>query len=468
MSPTTGTDLCRVTVVGPQRRVDISLPTDVPFAQLFPAILHYLGENLAEQGLAHGGWVLQRLDEAPFSGDMTPGQAGLRDGEQLYLRPGMSQLPEPSFDDVADVVATGVNEQPDRWRIEWTRVFGLGVGAGAAAVAAVILLLAGPPDASWIVPSVAAAVIALLLLAAGAAVSRAVGDSVAGAVLGFSALPHAFLGGLLGPARSTPLTELEAFHLLSGFAAVVLVSAVAAVAVADGLPLFVGTGAAGLAGTLGAGAGMLLEGVSAAGIAAVTTVVFMTLIPLAPTLAFRLARVTLPPPPANVEELRRDTLPVDGRTVRQRTVRADRIITGITLAVGAVGLVAVVPLAFDDGWLGPITGGCIALALLLRSRLFRGRYQRLNLMVSGMAAFGVLAIAIAADASQPVVLLGAVAPLLVGAGIVVGTGLWLPGRKLSPFWGRAADVCDFTVVLALIPLSLGEAGLYGWVRGLGG
>ena len=39
---------------------------------------------------------------------------------------------------------------------------------------------------------------------------------------------------------------------------------------------------------------------------------------------------------------------------------------------------------------------------------------------------------------------------------------------VSTFWGRAADVCDFTVALGLIPLSLGEAGLYAWVRGLGG
>ncbi|MBA9003171.1 type VII secretion integral membrane protein EccD [Thermomonospora cellulosilytica] len=465
MSPTAGTDLCRVTVVGPQRRVDISLPTDVPFAQLFPAILHYLGENLAERGLAHGGWVLQRLDEAPFAGDQTPGQANLRDGEQLYLRPGMSQLPEPSFDDVADVVATGVNEQPDRWRIEWTRVFALGAGAGTAVFAAVILLLAGPP---WIVPSVAAGVLALVLLVAGVSVSRAAGDSVAGAMLGFVALPHAFLAGMLGPARHDPLTELGALHLLSGFAVMVLVSAIAAVAVADGLPMFLGTGAAALAGCLGTGAGLLFDDLSGPGIAAVTCVVFMALIPLAPAIAFRLARVTLPPPPANVEELRRDTLPVDGNLVRRRTARADRIVTGITLAVGLIGLVAVIPLSLADGWLAPLTAGFIALALLLRSRIFRGRFQRLNLLVPGWVGLGVLGIGITAGSSQPVVLLGAVVPLIAAGAVVVATGLWLPGKKPSPFWGRAADVCDFTVALGLIPLALGEAGLYAWVRGLGG
>ncbi|MFD0852956.1 EsaB/YukD family protein, partial [Actinomadura adrarensis] len=62
MAKVTGAELCRVTVVAPKRRIDISLPAHVPFSQLVPAILHYSGNQMADAGLAHGGWVLQRLD----------------------------------------------------------------------------------------------------------------------------------------------------------------------------------------------------------------------------------------------------------------------------------------------------------------------------------------------------------------------------------------------------------------------
>ena len=465
MSPTTGTELCRVTVVGPKRRVDISLPAHVPFAQLWPAILHYSGDDLADAGLAHGGWVLQRLDEPPFDGNVTPAQANLRDGEALYLRPSLSQLPELSFDDVADVVATSVNERPDRWRVEWTRNFGLGTAALASAVASVVLVLSGP---SWILPAAAAGVLGVLALIAAVAISRSGGDSRAGAVLGYCALPPAFLAGLFGPARDTALTDLGAVHALAGFAVVVLVATLAAVLVADGLPVFLGAGFAALMGTIGAAVAVLFDGVHAAGVAAVTVVVAAALTPLTPTIAFRLARVTLPPVPQSSEDLRRDTLMVDGQAVLRRTVQADRFVTGMVAGLGLVGFFAEIVLAFSDGWAGPAMCGAVAVSLLLRSRVFRGRAQRLALMIPGVAGLGVLAIASSVGAEQSVILTGVLVPLLVVAALVVGVGLWLPGHRPSPFWARAADVIDLLMVLSLIQLALAVVGLFSYVRGLGG
>ncbi|GAA2086259.1 type VII secretion integral membrane protein EccD [Actinomadura alba] len=445
--------------------MDISLPAHVPFAQLWPAILHYSGDNLADAGLAHGGWVLQRLDEAPFDGGVTPSQANLRDGEMLYLRPTMAQLPELSFDDVADVVATGVNDRPDRWRVEWTRNYGLGVAGAAAAIAAVVVLLSGP---SWILPAVAAGVLSLLALIAAIGISRASGDTQAGVVLGFCALPHAFLAGLLAPARDTSLTELGAVHALSGFAVVVLVATIAAVGISDGLPVFLGGVFAALMGAIGAGVAVIFDGVSASGVAAVTVTVTSALMPLTPTIAFRLARVTLPPVPESAEDLRRDTMMVDGQQVLRRTAHAARFVTGIVLGLGMVGFIAQVPLAFSDGWLGPTMSATVAVALLLRSRIFRGRAQRLALMVPGIAGLGVLAVASSIGASQNVVLMAVLAPLLAVAAIVVGVSLWLPDNRPSPFWARAADIIDLLVVLSLVPMALGEVGLFSYVRGLGG
>ena len=87
MSSAGGTDLCRITVVGPSRRVDIALPGYVSFADLFPAVARYAGLDGPDVVGEKGGWVLQRLGQEPFSPAMTPLQAGLRDGEMIYLRP---------------------------------------------------------------------------------------------------------------------------------------------------------------------------------------------------------------------------------------------------------------------------------------------------------------------------------------------------------------------------------------------
>jgi hypothetical protein len=51
--------------------------------------------------------------------------------------------------------------------------------------------------------------------------------------------------------------------------------------------------------------------------------------------------------------------------------------------------------------------------------------------------------------------------------VVVGAGIWLVNNRPSPFWGRAADIFDTMLVVALFPLALGVAGVLDFVRGLG-
>ena len=38
-----GTEVCRITVIGPSRRVDVALPGYVSFADLFPTVAKYAG-----------------------------------------------------------------------------------------------------------------------------------------------------------------------------------------------------------------------------------------------------------------------------------------------------------------------------------------------------------------------------------------------------------------------------------------
>jgi type VII secretion integral membrane protein EccD len=462
MSSPGETDLCRITVVGPSRRVDIALPGYVSFADLFPAVAKYAGLDGPDVVGEKGGWVLQRLGQEPFAPAMTPLQVGLRDGEMIYLRPHREQMPKLAFDDVADVIATGLNDQPGRWGPRAIRWVALGSGAAALAAGALFIARSGPP---WLVPAEVAAGVAVLLLIAVVAASRSVGDSRAGAVLGYAAIPYAFLAGLLVPAKPVTLAHLGALHLLSGFAAAALAAVIAAAASAE-VALFFGIACAALLGVLGAWVAYAF-GIGFDGAAAVIAVPTLALTPLIPAVSFRMARMTLPQVPRHADDLRRDTLTVDGAEVFDRTAAADRFVTGAAGGIGLVGAGAELALAFTHTWLGIVTCAVLACALLLRSRLFRGVAQRLWLLVPGYGGLILLAAGAMHGSTQTRQLTLAVGPLVAGAALVIAVGMWLPTHRPSPFWGRMTDITDTLLIVSLLPLALGVAGVFGYVRGLG-
>jgi type VII secretion integral membrane protein EccD len=457
-----GTDLCRVTVVGPSRRVDIALPGYVSFADLFPAVARYAGLDGPDAVGERGGWVLQRLGQEPFSPAMTPLQAGIRDGEMIYLRPHRAQLPQLAFDDVADVIATGLRDRPGRWAPGDARRVALGAGAVALAAGAIFILRSGPP---WAVPAAVAAAVAVGLLLAATAVARGFGDSRAGALLGMAGVPYAFLGGLLVAAGSASLTQLGAVHVLPAFAAAALVAVIAAAASGE-VSLFFGLAVAALLGLIGAWLAYAF-GIGFAGGATAVTVLVLSLAPLIPAVSFKMARMELPEVPRHADDLRRDTLAVDGSAVLDKTVSADRFVTGSAAGLGLVAAVAEVALAMSHGWLGPLTCIVLACSLLLRSRLFQGIGQRLWLMIPALGGLILLAAGLAHGATQARQLTTAIAPLIGGAALVVCVGMWLANRRPSPFWGRAGDIVDTMLVVALWPLMLGVVGVLGFVRGLG-
>lgn len=455
-------------MIGPHRRIDLALPASVPFADLFPAIARLSGLDSPDLDRAPGGWVLQRLGQQPFEASASPASAGLLDGELIYLRPRAAELPEMVSDDVADEIA-GVHDGPGRWVTGDTRRMSLGAGAAALLAGVAVIARSGVP-----VPAAVAGGMALLLLAAAAAVSRAAGDALAGLVLGYAALPYSFLAGLaavggpgpgggLGPGGGGPgpgggLGHVGALGMLAGFAVLLLAAVVAAVAVA--LPAFVGVAIAALFGVAACWLAYSSSRLTAAGAAALVATAALALTPLIPGLAFRLARLPLPPVPSSAEDLRNDALASPATDVRPRAAAADRIVAGAVCGIGLIGGGAEVALAVGHGLLARLTAAVLACALLLRSRVFRGRAQRLWLMVPGYGGLVLLGLA---SGRLPGLL-----ALAVGAAVVMGAGTWLPGHRPSPFWGRAADIADMLLVISLIPLSLGAAGVLGYLHGLGG
>ncbi|MEV4182167.1 type VII secretion integral membrane protein EccD, partial [Streptosporangium canum] len=136
--------LCHVTIVAPRRKADLALPADIPLPHVLPGLLRAVGE-VGGDAAAGPGWVLQRLGGAPLDLGQSLGTLGVLDGEVLYLRPQEAVLPPALFDDVADVVATGVQEGSDKWGPRHTRLAGVGAAIALLLTGVAALVLCGPP-----------------------------------------------------------------------------------------------------------------------------------------------------------------------------------------------------------------------------------------------------------------------------------------------------------------------------------
>ncbi|GGT04831.1 type VII secretion integral membrane protein EccD [Nonomuraea spiralis] len=460
--------LCNVTIVGPGRKADLTLPADIPLPHVLPGLLRMLGE-VGGDATSSPGWTLQRLGGSPLDLEQSLSALGVLDAEILYLRPRESILPAAIFDDVADVVATGVREGPGKWTAAHTAALGAAGATGLLVLGAVGLALAGLPP---LVGTVVFGTLALLLIAAGTVLSRAMGDSTASALIGHAALPYAFLAGLFtpagsgGPAGTGGLAGIGAPHLLAAFACTALAAAVAGMTISHGIPGFLGTAIAATCGAVCA-AVVMLTGTVPAGVAAVAIAVLLALSPLVPTLSFRLARVPLPAMPTTAEELRADNQRLDAAAIQERTVIAQRYATAQIVAVGLAALVAQALLVLHDGLIAYIMTVALSLTLIMRARVFSGVGQRLWLVGPGMAGLAMTAFALSSKGGVIGALAVAVCVLWASL-LMVGVGRGLATGKPSPFWGRAGDILDLLLIVELFPLAAGVLELYTWVRGLSG
>ncbi|HET6290601.1 MAG TPA: EsaB/YukD family protein, partial [Amycolatopsis sp.] len=78
MATTSG--LCKLRVRAPATSFALAVPVDIPLIDLMPTILAHAGEGLAEEGVDHDGWILQRLGDPPLDQESTVDVLQLRDG----------------------------------------------------------------------------------------------------------------------------------------------------------------------------------------------------------------------------------------------------------------------------------------------------------------------------------------------------------------------------------------------------
>lgn len=459
----TGTgELSRVTIVAPRTRMDLALPSDVPLADLLPTLLRYAGEDLADQGVTHGGWTLARLGGQPLDGGRTAAELGVRDGEVLYFNPRNAATPEVVFDDVVDAVATATNRRSGGWELNTTRRFSVLFGAAALLGGAAVTLLSGPPQ---LASALVALVVAVALLVGAAVLARAVGDSSTGSALALVSLAYAGVGGLLLLAGDRGLSELGTPHVLLAATALLVFGAMAALAVGDHAPLFLG--ATVVAAALGLAAVVSLAfGVGAGASAALLATVAFAILPALPMTAYRLARLPIPSIPTGPEDLKADDETFDSRQLLTLSDRADQFLTGLLWTVSVIVLGGVLVLALDDRLPALLLCTVLALLFLLRARPMRSRAQRVPVLVVGSVALA-LATASAFTELSGLLRLG----VLVGALVLVAVislvyGLAVAGKHISPVWGRVLDILEILLIVAVVPLAAWVCGLYGWISNI--
>ncbi|MDH6143810.1 type VII secretion integral membrane protein EccD [Kitasatospora sp. GP30] len=453
--------LCRLRFHTPQAAFELAVPADVPLADLLPAVLSYAGGELAEQGLDHGGWVLQRLGDEPLDEEQSADALELRDGDTLYLRPRRAALPPVHFDDLVDGVATGVQERGDSWRPELTHHVAVAVVLLALAGGLALLALPGPAGPR----AIGAAAATVLLLLGAASASRAMSDTGAGIALGTAAVPYLGLAALLLPSGPGG-HELVGSRVLAAGSAAAGAAVLALAAVGGGAPVFLGLLLVALLAALAGG--LLIGGLTAEQLASVLSVVAVLAGAFVPGLAFRLSGLRLPALPRNAEELQEGIEPFPAERVLARSLVADDYLMALYTAVGAVCAGCLVLLAFaGTGWAAPAQAGALAVLLLLHGRVIGSVRQRLALLLPGVGAAGLLVarLAMGESAGARLLVLGG----LLVAGLALLVVAWtVPGRRLLPYWGRAADVLHTLSAVALVPLALLACGVYHAMRAMNG
>ncbi|MEU3516885.1 type VII secretion integral membrane protein EccD [Streptomyces sp. NPDC006654] len=466
MTDNTLSGLCRLTVRSPVKSVDLAVPADIPVADLMPTLVTYGGDDLAETGIEHGGWVLQRLGGEPLDNESSLEAQDLRDGDTLYLRPRTEALPEVRLDDLVDGIFTTMQDQPHGWSPAISRRALLVLATVCHILALAVLARA---DASETVRAVAATAFGLLTLAGAASASRAVGDAPAGAALGVMAPAYLALAGWLlpgGDMSGPQLHEVLGSRLLAAGAAATGGAVLVLAAVAAYAALFLAVAVVSVAAALAAVLILVadLPPQHASGVIAVLAVVFGAFVP---SLSFRLAGLRLAPLPTNAEQLQEGIEPHQPSTVAERAVLGDGWMTGLYAATGIICAACLTGLVRHVDPAQTVTLAVLSLLLLLHARGLGNTLQRFSLVIPGVLGSALL-VHVGFEAYGPGrQLLLAVGLLAVTASLAIAS--WtVPGRRLVPYWGRAAEILHTLTAVALLPLALWVLGVFGMLRSLAG
>ncbi|MGH3435201.1 MAG: type VII secretion integral membrane protein EccD [Sciscionella sp.] len=458
----TGTTVfSRVTVVAPRTRIDVALPADVAVADLLPMLLEMAKETTPDGGVRHGGWCLAKLGGSQLDPSRTLGSLGVVDGDLLQLRKRSDNPPPPLYDDVVDAIAEATPSSYRPWTEETARRIGHVAGGLGLIVAAFALFMAGPAGGGPSVgPAITAGIAAIAAVALGATFARSYDIPTTGIVVAAAGgLPMAFVCGLyvVPGAPGSP-------GLLLGCALVLVIAAASIWLLGTGVTVFVAAGTAATIGLLAFLVAILLDGATAAGVAAGATAFALACISLLPRLTIQLAKLPLPNVPSNAEDLKDDGGFPDFASIERRAGLAHEYMTGMITGCGVVVAIGDMIAAGSPQIWGAVLAGVATAVLLMRGRSYSNGSQAVALLVTGMlSGAGVLIGWLwRSDAFSRNLWVFAVL-IIVGAGSLV-LGVVFPSQKFSPVMRRTVDIFEALLIAAVLPLAFAVMDLYSVVR----
>ncbi len=454
----------RVTVVTPDTRVDLALPSQATVAEVVLQIIDLVGPQQLDPAGQANGWTLSRLGEHPLESGRSVGATDLCDGDVLHLSPRNAQLPPALFDDVVDAIAQASASRPDRWTVALTRKTSLATAASLALVA--LAPLVSLPEPMGALMSLTGAI---LLILAAAGLSRGVGDATAGAVAGLTALAYAAWASTeLVLLIDTPTSQVDRWGaiLLVGGAAVALTAVLGGLVVGAYREIFGAALAVSLVGLVGGATNVIWDARPTTTTALIAGVSMLSL-PWLPVLSVRLARLPLPVVPMDMDQFRDDEQPTSATEVIARARRGDIVLAWILIALAVVITTCFVVLVGDSSIWSRLLAVLLAVVLILRSRRLIGREQRLVLLSAGLVGV-VLAAAVGLSQAGVGWRIAAVPVTLLIAALLVGYAVAQPRRGASPYVARLLDIVEFLSLASLLPLVGMVIGLYARLRSNGG
>jgi len=461
--------LCRITVIGPERRIDLAVPARTPVATLMPMLVRHTTNlnRVADGDVPEESWVLQRLGQTPFELSGTPESLDWLEGEELHLRPAEDPLPELDFDDLAEGVATVVNRRGDRWQPEYRRVLFIVLSMVAMGLLAAVLVDRGP-----VLPQVVGGgVLACGLVVAALVSARRQDDPAFAMLFGGGAAFFAAVAASSAVDGNPDGVTWNGPAVLAASVAVAVVAALLLLAqrtltpVMPYAPLLV----IGVTATMAVLVELLLRGsdLTVPEASALAVAVVFLLVVLAPRAAVKFSRLRGPQLPKTGADMSYDIEPEDSDLVKSRTGDAD---TYLTVCMTASALV--LPFLFHftmevPGWSGWALVVAVSSAVLLRARTFFGLWQRIGLVAAGTAGYLMVVLKFSGTlgATGRYVLLGGLLALLVPL-VMAALRPW--PRRMLPFWEYTATGLDVVTGVAVLPVLAQVLGLYAWARGLFG
>lgn len=431
------TRFMRLSVIAGERQLDASFPASRPIAEF---LAHVPAMFSLRPTTPPTAWTLSTPQHGILAPNRSLDDAGILDGDVLYLSPALSAAETPVVDDVLAALSERVEGRMAPWRgADRDRVTSCLIGAVGLAIA---LTLAALSDA--LVSGASLFVTGVLVFAVGAVRGRGGLANVAWlsplyAVLaalaftgGASRIPAAAAAGLLALAGVAALRRVR--QLLAGALVAAVFAAVAAIPVA--------------------------LGASAAAVAGWTSPVLVLALGVLPQLALATSGLV-----GLVRRGEQDDAVPRAQVVARIDATTARI-EGAVAAIGAAGAVSTAILVSSDRSAQAALGLLLGLVFALRSRYFAAATQVGYLLAAAVAAL--VAAAVALPTWTGLTTPPASAGLLRLAGLVVvasivATGGYvrlrdLEGARLT----RMLDILDTVAVVALVPAVLLAQGLFTW------